>query len=129
MKRLVLTLVLAILSGSVAAGVPSTGSTLLTSCEQAEDIARTPPGTLSGADIGQAESCVAFVVGVKSGVRIGEIIRAGEQSLICASPQVTVGQFMRVVLAWLRANPQRVHEASDILVATALRDAFPCPSR
>lgn len=35
-------------------------------------------------------------------------------------------QSIRVILKWLKANPEKLHLRGDMLVLMALRDAFPC---
>jgi hypothetical protein len=44
----------------------------------------------------------------------------------CPPETVTVEQGVRVVVAYLEANPQRLHESFNWLVVHALRQAWPC---
>ena len=39
----------------------------------------------------------------------------------------SIAQARRVVIQWLEAHPQRLHEEARILIFHALADAFPCP--
>jgi len=45
---------------------------------------------------------------------------------VCASPQVTTLQTVRIVYNWLEDHPERLHEESFILILEALQEAFPC---
>jgi len=44
----------------------------------------------------------------------------------CIPHEVSVAQSGRVLVKWLRGHPERLHEPRSILVAAALKEAFPC---
>jgi hypothetical protein len=45
----------------------------------------------------------------------------------CPPSEVSVSQGVRVVVAYLEANPQRLHESFQALTIFAFRTAWPCP--
>jgi hypothetical protein len=45
----------------------------------------------------------------------------------CPPTDVTVAQGVRVVVAYLEANPQRLHESFQALTILAFRTTWPCP--
>jgi hypothetical protein len=47
----------------------------------------------------------------------------------CAPKGVTLGQTVRVVVAYIERRPQRMHENFKELALEALREAWPCNSR
>jgi hypothetical protein len=50
-----------------------------------------------------------------------------KQMNFCLPPAgISNDQAMRVVIKWLEAHPEELHESSRMLVLLALRDAFPC---
>jgi hypothetical protein len=44
----------------------------------------------------------------------------------CPPAQVTTGQELRVIIAYIEAHPQRMHENFRILAIEAMREAWPC---
>ena len=44
----------------------------------------------------------------------------------CPPTQVTTGQELRVIIAYIEARPQRMHENFRILAIEAMREAWPC---
>jgi hypothetical protein len=44
----------------------------------------------------------------------------------CPPNQVTTGQELRVIIAYIEARPQRMHENFRILAIEAMREAWPC---
>jgi Rap1a immunity proteins len=73
--------------------------------------------------------------GLRSGVALGYIqgvvnsmeVLYPNQSLSCSPDGMTVGQMVDVVKRYLHNHPQTRHEPAVILIATAAREAFPCP--
>jgi hypothetical protein len=45
---------------------------------------------------------------------------------VCHPPSATIDQFLRVVVRYIDARPQRMHERFADLVQEALRAAWPC---
>jgi hypothetical protein len=44
----------------------------------------------------------------------------------CFPVNVSVAQIGRVLVRWLRDHPERLHESKSLLIAEALKSAFPC---
>jgi hypothetical protein len=102
------------------------GSDLVNRCEQAERILLAPRNAPSGANVSEAYQCSFFMSGVIDGVRAGIALTNSSQRLFCLPRNAANDQILRVVLTWLRQHPQDLHDPAGILVAVALRDAFPC---
>ncbi|HTQ14590.1 MAG TPA: Rap1a/Tai family immunity protein [Rhizomicrobium sp.] len=45
---------------------------------------------------------------------------------ICPGQGVTIGQLIMVVQAYMRNHPEALNEDAKVLIAAALRQAFPC---
>jgi hypothetical protein len=41
-------------------------------------------------------------------------------------PKITAVQLVRIVVQYLRDHPQRLHDTRDVLIRSALQEAFPC---
>jgi hypothetical protein len=50
----------------------------------------------------------------------------GEANTFCAPNGVTVGQAIRVLLKYLRNNPDKAHESSHGLAITVFKSAWRC---
>ena len=114
-----------LLQTTTAAAV-NTGGELLRYCEQAERVFSTNPNVSSGANVDQANQCLAFIQGVLGGVRMADVLSNVKYTLLCTPSGVRNEQFIRVVLSWLRQKPEALHEDAGALVALALIAAFPC---
>ena len=103
---------LLLLTQATAPPVPAveqqqTGSWLSSACEEAV--------ATSGS------TCLTYVTGVFDALRLLQVV--------CAPAGVTNDQAARVVLKFLRDNPQRLHEHRVVLTVEALVRAFPCPPK
>jgi hypothetical protein len=91
----------------------------------------------------EAMACIGYISGFADGVEIGRVVAAykiyGEKALdwtvdegarrlgsYCKPGPVTVGQAIRIVVNYLEAHPEQLHESPRTLVNGALADAFPC---
>lgn len=80
-----------------------------------------------------AVECVSYITGAVDAVAMYESILsppASESVLrnpICLPGASVYEQYIRVVLNFLRTNPQYLHWNRALITVTALRDAFPCP--
>jgi hypothetical protein len=57
--------------------------------------------------------------------------RGGGKSIIqhiCIPEGVSSGQTVRIVVKWLRENPDKLHMPASVLAVAAIRNAFPCKS-
>jgi hypothetical protein len=50
-------------------------------------------------------------------------------NVYCAPDGVTNGQIFKVVFKYLNNNPEKLHETKSVLVAQALKKAFPCDEK
>ena len=71
---------------------------------------------------------------VERGLCMGYVIGVADNNsfLICApsgSGGVTVGQFRDIVKKYFDDNPAQLHKDADVLVLSALQQAFPCPKK
>jgi hypothetical protein len=69
--------------------------------------------------------CAGFVSGImETSILYRELHRG---PLICApDDQVTSNQAVRIVVKYLEANPEHLHESASMLTTLALGKAFPC---
>ncbi len=65
--------------------------------------------------------CGGNITGVVDGMKYFEF-----GNRFCISPEVTRGQIMKVVIKYLKNNPQRLHEDYTELIYSAVTEAFPC---
>jgi|ERR1700683_2305483 len=75
--------------------------------------------------------CTGFVSGFTSGMKFGTDYaadKAGKKvpGLFCLPDEVENGQIIRIVLKYVRDNPEEAHQPTSFLVVDALRKAFPC---
>jgi hypothetical protein len=83
------------------------------------------------------QSCVNFATGdrtsedwLEKGVCAGVVMAVQEiDPTICAPAAVTIGQSALVVVRYMQQHPETLHLPLSILVQTALRQTWPCPSR
>ena len=72
---------------------------------------------------------VLYNGGICSGIvtaifHLGPQLQSGAR--FCAPPKATMGDAMRVVLAYIDARPKQQETPFNILALAALRDAWPC---
>lgn len=48
--------------------------------------------------------------------------------IYCIPGKVTLGQVQQIVIKYLDANPDKLHQSGQRLIGYALQSAFPCPS-
>jgi hypothetical protein len=85
--------------------------------------------TLSGNDLERCGVfCTGYVLGLSAGLMIADASPGG--SGICMPMEVSSGQMLDVVRAYIRANPKDRHKPLEALVAIAFLNAWPCkPAR
>ena len=91
-----------------------TGNKLLEDCEKSEDQSL-PARFQHGA------FCAGYVTGVTDG-----LFHLDYENRFCLPKGVTHGQTQKVVVKYLRENPQRLHEHYVPIILSALKEAFPC---
>jgi hypothetical protein len=67
----------------------------------------------------------AYDVGFCAGT-VSAIVSLTRGYDMCPSSSVTQGQILQVVIRYVEARPQRVHEEFGPLAIEALRDGWPC---
>jgi Rap1a immunity proteins len=81
--------------------------------------------TLSGNDLERCgQFCSGYVLGFSAGLMIADASAGG--SGICMPMEVSSGQMLDVVRAYIRANPKDRHKPLEALVAIAYLNAWPC---
>jgi hypothetical protein len=102
------------------------GNRLLLSCQALDSTAR---DYQTGLD---RVYCLGYVSGVYDASKTlrYSVAQARAETLppLFCDPDggIEIGQAARIVLKWLRNNPEKLHLEGDISVLQALRDAFPC---
>lgn len=78
----------------------------------------------------QAAMCVGYVMGVHDMEFTVQMLEEHQKVVVmhhsCAPSNVSTGQAVRVVVKYLRDNPERLNMPAAILVTDAVRNAFPC---
>jgi hypothetical protein len=86
-------------------------------------------------DLATVAYCTGYVSGVEDGVIVvtaamdADSVTAADsvQAVTsCATKDVPLGQRVKVVLKYIRDNPDRAHFPTSLLAAEALHKAFPC---
>lgn len=91
-----------------------TGNDLLADCEKGED--QSLPNRHH-----YYAYCSGYITGVVDGLSYLDF-----QKRFCLSKGVTHGQATKVVIKYLKENPQRLHEGYASIILSALKEAFPC---
>lgn len=104
------------------------GSSLLTKCSLA---VRVFDGEkLSTADALDGSFCVGYISGIHDTDYMVQMLEEHEKiSLMkhaCPPSNASTGQAVRVVVKYLRDNPERLNLPASVLVTDAIRSSFPC---
>ncbi len=106
-KQALLVLTLAAYAGAANAQNPlATGNQLLEQCER------------------NSQVCIVALWGLSAMHGLYQV--ADRQPFFCAPQGATIGQAIRIVVAFGRANPQTLHEPAEVLFTRAMIAAFPC---
>jgi hypothetical protein len=73
-------------------------------------------------DKSQELACLGYIQGLVAGATM----YAGVTTPFCMPDGVAVGQAEDIVLSYLAAHPDRRHYDARVIVALALKEAFPC---
>jgi hypothetical protein len=99
------------------------GNTLLQRCSVVEKFT---DGKTTDDELG-AGVCLGLVKGINLTLTFIREISGNEAAInTCIPESVNNGQAVRVVLAYLRANPATLHLDEVVLIILALQEAFPC---
>jgi hypothetical protein len=104
------------------------GSNLLTRCSLA---VRVFDGEkLSSADAVDGSFCMGYISGIHDMDYAVQMLEENEKITLmkhaCIPSNVSTAQVMRVVVKYLRDNPERLHMPASVLVTDAIRSSFPC---
>lgn len=97
----------------------ASGNYHLPYCRQSEKLTKTDPETLITAGLCQGVVDAFLLAGS----------RLAPEYRYCVPQRANLGQGVRVVIKYLEANPERLHEDFRILVMDAFKSAWPCKSR
>ena len=95
------------------------GQWLVTYCDHAE---KTDAPKINPFRAGQ---CLGFITGTLKGWEAAAAVRNARVNY-CIRPGVTVDQMVRAVTKYVRADPSRSHAQAEMLVVSAIQQAFPC---
>ena len=104
---------------SPAAEVRVDGQWLVAYCDHAE---RTDAQKINPFRAGQ---CLGFITGTLKGWEAAATVRNARPNY-CLRPGVTVDQIVRAVTKYVRADPSRSPAQAEMLVISAVQQAFPC---
>jgi uncharacterized protein YoaH (UPF0181 family) len=106
------------------------GNSLLQSCDLYVQAADGKP--ISSGDAVQGSFCTGYLTGILDfDITLSHLEndKSGSKGVIrhiCVPDGVSTGQAVRIVVKWLRNNPERLHYPASVLALAGLRDAFPC---
>jgi len=104
------------------------GSSLLTKCSLA---VRVFDGEkLSSEDVAKGAFCVGYISGNHDTDFMVQMLEEHQKITLmkhaCPPSNASTEQAVRVVVKYLRDNPERLHMPASILVTDAIRSSFPC---
>jgi hypothetical protein len=80
-------------------------------------------------------ACLLYVGGVMQGAELGSGITRFQAKpmslpkLFCRPENIELLQLVRIVLKYIRKNPEKANEGTAALIIMALREAYPCPNK
>lgn len=96
------------------------GNELLASCEAS---IRFMDGVARNSDISHMTYCAGFLHAI-----VDVTAATNDRNLKTCTPEgITIGQAARVLVKWLKANPEQLHQPDTALAIIALQVAYPCP--
>jgi hypothetical protein len=96
------------------------GETLLKRCLIAN---RASDGNVSDAEIIDGVMCLAYMRGYADAIVMQALT---SKPISCPPESVSAQMLSRVVTKFLEAHPEKLHLDESVLVAKALREAYPC---
>lgn len=101
----------------------SDGNKLLTDCSIAIKVME--DGSKEPTQITSTAYCLGHVRGADDMHNLYRAISKSEP-LYCLPSEVTTGQMVRIIVKYLKETPENLHLDGTMLIATALRGAYPC---
>jgi hypothetical protein len=71
--------------------------------------------------------CEWYIVGVLDGFAVS--YASSGFHILCAPEHITTGQTIELIVAWIINHPQDKQYMGAIVIARALKNAFPCPEK
>jgi Ssp1 endopeptidase immunity protein Rap1a len=123
-------LFLSVLHTAAAAPVRD-GNALLRGCTLAIRLVDTPEATRTEVFerpdlVMDAGYCFGLLRGMADMNKLWQMYTKDTSMYFCLPPQSNMGQWMRVVVKYLQAHPEQLHEEATGLVSLAFTNAFPC---
>jgi hypothetical protein len=77
--------------------------------------------------------CLGYVEGLVEGMDGGYFFYENSMKgpvtrAFCVPPDTSHGQLVRIVLKFIRNNPEEAHKRTAFLIVEAINKAFPCPA-
>ncbi|WP_341580825.1 Rap1a/Tai family immunity protein [Marinobacter metalliresistant] len=99
------------------------GNDLLQKCNKAVQFMDSPP---ENPDFGSIGFCLGMMQGITNLNSVYEI-RLEDEALFCGPEDgINNGQATRIVVKYLKDNPQDLHQHEGVLAIAAFMDAYPC---
>jgi hypothetical protein len=79
--------------------------------------------------------CILYIVGIVDGVETGNLTTMIQMrpttvpKSFCRPDSVENGQLVKIVLKYVRENPEEAHQPTRFVALWAFQKAFPCPSK
>jgi hypothetical protein len=108
----------------------ASGNSFLRDCSIVDKEKDTTP-----AENTQSAACLLYVGGVMQGAELGSGVTRLEAKpmelpkLFCRPENIEMLQLVRIVLKYVRENPEKANLGTGGLIILALREAYPCPSK
>ncbi len=123
LSGLILPLLLFLYSLSSPTYAKQDGNDLLTGCSGALRILEGQSVTPEQAAL--SARCLGFIEGFLGANAISPIQSNGQQ-ILCLPEEVSGVQVARILVKWLKENPEVLHQDAVMLFAMSLAEAFPC---
>jgi hypothetical protein len=93
-----------------------------------------PDEQLNADDLEHVSACIGFVTGLLEGIAVDDIAYEGKCpirpfSFCLPDPMPPKIQLIRVIMKYIRENPETAHETAAVLTIRALKHAYPCGKR
>jgi len=105
----------------------SSGNAFLRLCSSVEKEQRTPAEGQEGA------GCILYIAGFVQGVEVGNTATTLQMKPttvplpFCRPATTETAQLVKIVLKYIRENPEEAHQDTMLVAMWAFQKAFPCP--
>ena len=73
-----------------------------------------------------AQHCLGFVDGFMSAASVAQAINLKAMPFCQPKEGISIDQARRIFLKYIAAHPEDLHSTAQLILAVALREAFPC---